>query len=132
MTSQRGCCAHNLPRRGYRRAKQRVTSLLKGGGVVAQPGNVTCWRFNPRGATRDVPVRGGGLHIAQPGKVTCLRFNSRNATRDVIVVGGGLHITQQRYVTMLVVTCALFSSISSLRAHVDRNECAPFIILLLR
>ena len=36
----------------------------------------------------------GGLHIAQPGNVTHWRFHSRYATRDVTVTGGGLHITQ--------------------------------------
>ena len=44
-------------------AQRRVTSL--GGLHIAQPGNVSHWRFNPRYDTRDVTVTGGGFHITQ-------------------------------------------------------------------
>ena len=52
-------------------AQRRVTSLFGGGGGlhIAQPGNVTHSRFNPRDATRDVTVTGGGLHITPLGSV---------------------------------------------------------------
>ena len=43
-------------------AQRRVTSLFGGGAGlhIAQPGKITHWRFDSRGATRDVTVTGGG------------------------------------------------------------------------
>ena len=123
MTSQQG-----VPY-DVRHRKARRHCLGGGWGLhIAQPGNVTHWRFHSRYATRDVTVTGGGytLHNLEACGLSyngaCVTYSigrwmretgaSRTATRDVTVKGGFTYCTTvKRY---------LF----------DRNECAPFIILL--